>query len=72
MDAEAQEVAAQASAQAIRLIADVAKDNAASATFLLGDRYIHALHKVSDSDNSKIVLLPGDVISAVRSLVGGK
>lgn len=71
-DAEAQEVAAKASAEAIRLIAEAVKENNSSATFLLGDRYIQAMHKLSDSDNSKIVLLPGDVISAVKSLVSGK
>lgn len=71
-DAEAQEVAAKASAEAMRIIGEAVKDSNASATFLLGDRYIHALQKLSDSDNSKLVLLPGDLISAVRNLVGGK
>lgn len=71
-DAEAQEVAAKASAESIRLIAEAVKENNASATFLLGDRYIQAMHKLSDSDNSKIVLLPGDVVGAVKALVGAK
>lgn len=71
-DAEAQEVAAKASAEAIRLIAEAVKENNSSATFLLGDRYIQAMHKLSDSDNSKIVLLPGDVVGAVKALVSGK
>lgn len=71
-DAEAQEIAAKASAESIRLIADAVKENNSSATFLLGDRYIQALQKVSDSNNSKIILLPGDVVSAVKALVGGK
>jgi regulator of protease activity HflC (stomatin/prohibitin superfamily) len=71
-DAEAQEVAARASAEAIKLIAEAVKENNSSATFLLGDRYIQAMHKLSASDNSKIVLLPGDVVSAVKALVGGK
>jgi regulator of protease activity HflC (stomatin/prohibitin superfamily) len=71
-DAEAQEVGAQASAHAIRLIAEAVKENNSSATFLLGDRYIQAVQKLSDSQNSKIVLMPGDVISAVKALVGGK
>jgi regulator of protease activity HflC (stomatin/prohibitin superfamily) len=71
-DAEAQEVAAKASAEAIRLIAEAVKENNSSATFLLGDRYIQAMHKLSDSDNSKIVLLPGDVVGAVKALVGAK
>ncbi len=71
-DAEAQEIAAKASAESIRLIAEAVKENNSSATFLLGDRYIQALQKVSDSNNSKIILLPGDVVSAVKALVGGK
>lgn len=71
-DAEAQKVAAEASAEAIRMISEAVKENNTSATFLLGDRYIQALQKVSDSGNSKIVLLPGDVVSAVKALVGAK
>ncbi len=71
-DAEAQEVAAKASAEAMRIIGEGVKDNNSSATFLLGDRYIQAMRQLSASDNSKLVLLPGDVISAVKNLVGGK
>ena len=71
-DAEAQEVAAKASAESIRLIAEAVKENNSSATFLLGDRYIQALQKMSGSENSKIVVMPGDVVGAVKALVGGK
>lgn len=71
-DAEAQKVAAEASAASIRLIAEAVKDNNSSATFLLGDRYIQALQKISASENSKLVVMPGDVVSAVKALVGGK
>jgi len=71
-DAEAQEVAAKASAEAIRLIAEGVRDNQTSATFLLGDRYIHAMQKLAASENSKLVLVPGDLVSAVKNLVGGK
>jgi regulator of protease activity HflC (stomatin/prohibitin superfamily) len=71
-DAEAQEVAAKASAESIRLISEAVKENNSSATFLLGDRYIQALQKMSNSANSKIVVMPGDVVSAVKALVGGK
>ncbi|OAM51845.1 hypothetical protein A7981_10335 [Methylovorus sp. MM2] len=69
-DAEAQEVAARASAESIRLIAEAVKENNSSATFLLGDRYIQALQKMSASDNAKIIMMPGDVVSAVKALVG--
>jgi regulator of protease activity HflC (stomatin/prohibitin superfamily) len=71
-DAEAQMVAANASAESIKMISEVVKENNTSATFLLGDRYIQALQKISASSNSKIVVLPGDVVSAVKNLVGSK
>lgn len=71
-DAEAQMVAAKASGESIKFIASAAKENADSATFLLGDRYITSLHKLASSSNSKTVVMPGDLIGAVKNLVGGK
>lgn len=71
-DAEAQEVAAKASAESMRLIGEAVKDSNASATFLLGDRYIQAMQKLSASENSKMVILPGDLVGAVKNLLGGK
>jgi regulator of protease activity HflC (stomatin/prohibitin superfamily) len=71
-DAEAQMVGAKASAESIKFITASAKENLDSANFLLGDRYIQALQKMSSSGNSKIVVMPGDLIGAVRTLVGGK
>ena len=71
-DAEAQMVGAKASAESIKFITESAKDNVDSAHFLLGDRYIQALQKMSSSGNSKIVVMPGDLISAVKNLIGGK
>ena len=71
-DAEAQKVAAEASAEAIRMISDAVKENNTSATFLLGDRYIQTLQKMASTDNSKLVVLPGDIIGAVKGLIGGK
>ncbi|HEY0563500.1 MAG TPA: SPFH domain-containing protein [Methylophilus sp.] len=70
-DAEAQMVAAKASAESIKFITEAVKENNASATFLLGDRYITAMHKMAESHNSKIIMVPGDLISAVKNLVGG-
>lgn len=70
-DAEAQLVAAKASSEAIKMITDAVKENNTSATFLLGDRYIQTMQKIAESDNSKLVVVPGDIISAVKSLVGG-
>ena len=71
-DAEAQLVAAKASAESIKLITEAVKENNASATFLLGDRYIQSMQKMAESHNSKVVIVPGDLVSAVKSLVGGK
>lgn len=71
-DAEAQMVAAKASAESIKMISEAVKENNASATFLLGDRYIQSLQKMSSSNNSKVVVMPGDVVSAVKNLIGGK
>jgi regulator of protease activity HflC (stomatin/prohibitin superfamily) len=70
-DAEAQLVAAKASSEAIKMITEAVKENNTSATFLLGDRYIQTMQKMAESNNSKLVLVPGDIISAVKSLVGG-
>jgi len=71
-DAEAQMVAAKASGESIKFIAAAAKGNENSATFLLGDRYISSLQKMANSSNSKTVVMPGDLVGAVKSLVGGK
>jgi regulator of protease activity HflC (stomatin/prohibitin superfamily) len=71
-DAEAQMVAAKASSESIKFITEAVKENNSSATFLLGDRYITAMQKLSDSSNSKIVVMPGDLVGAVKSLIGGK
>ena len=71
-DAEGQQVAANASAQSIRMIAAAVQENNTAATFLLGDRYITAMNRLSTSENAKIVVMPGDVVSAVKALVGGK
>jgi regulator of protease activity HflC (stomatin/prohibitin superfamily) len=71
-DAEAQMVAAKASAESIKFITEAVKENNSSAMFLLGDRYITALQNMSSSENSKIIVMPGDLVGAVKSLVGGK
>lgn len=71
-DAEAQMIGAKASGESIKFITAAAKGNDDSASFLLGDRYIQALQKMSTSGNSKIVVMPGDLVGAVKNLVGGK
>jgi len=38
--------------------------------FLLGEKYIHALDNMATSQNSKIVLLPGDLQDALKGILG--
>jgi regulator of protease activity HflC (stomatin/prohibitin superfamily) len=71
-DAEAQMVAAKASSESIKFISEAIKQDNHSAMFLLGDRYINSIQKMAESHNSKVVVVPGDLVSAVKSIVGGK
>jgi regulator of protease activity HflC (stomatin/prohibitin superfamily) len=69
LDAEGQQVAAQASAESMRLVAETLQKNPEAGKFLLGDRYIQTLAKLSVSENSKVVLMPGDLGTAIKSMI---
>ena len=69
-DAVAQVTLAESSAAAIQKVANAVGDRDAPMLFLLGEKYIHALDKISASQNSKIVLLPGDLQEALRGVLG--
>jgi len=56
LEAEAQIALANASASAIERITDSIKGNELPAMFLLGDRYINTLEKMSASPNSKFII----------------
>lgn len=71
-DAEAQQIAAQASAISMQTINNAMGQNQNAALFLLGDRYIQTLQKLSESTNAKTVMLPGDLIASVKTLLGQK
>lgn len=68
--AEAQIELAKASNESIKLVTEALKNNELPALFLLGERYIDNLNKLSSSDNSKIILLPSDILSAIKGLLG--
>jgi len=70
LEAEAQIALANASASAIEMITDSIKGNELPAMFLLGDRYINTLEKMSKSPNSKFVVYPADIQSAVKGMLG--
>lgn len=69
-EAEAQVTLANASAEAIRVISDNVKDQELPAMFLLGDRYINSLEKISRSSNSKFVIYPADLQGAIKGMLG--
>ena len=69
-DAQAKVVLAEASQQAIQKVTEAIQDNEMPVVYLLGERYIEAVKKVSESSNSKIVLLPADIPAAVRGIMG--
>ena len=71
-EAEAQVKLAEASAEAIGQISSSIEGQPMGAMFLLGDRYIEALKKLSDSENSKFVVYPADLQETIKGLLGGK
>ncbi|MNC97595.1 hypothetical protein D3C83_152980 [compost metagenome] len=66
----AQVTLAESSAQAIKNVAAAVGDRDTPMLFLLGEKYIQALDKISASQNSKIVLLPGDLQDALKGILG--
>ena len=69
-EAKAQIVLANASAEAIKMISDNIQDKELPAMFLLGDRYINSLEKISQSSNSKFVIYPADLQGAIKGMLG--
>ncbi len=69
-EAEAQVALANASAEAIGKISDSIQGQELPAMFLLGDRYINSLEKISQSQNSKFVIYPADLQGAIKGMLG--
>ncbi|MDA8140187.1 MAG: SPFH/Band 7/PHB domain protein [Desulfobacteraceae bacterium] len=70
-DGQAKVVLAQASQAAIEKITQAIQNNELPVVYLLGERYLDALGQLSTSENSKIVVLPGDIPNSVRGIIGG-
>jgi regulator of protease activity HflC (stomatin/prohibitin superfamily) len=70
-EAKAQVALAEASANAITQISSAIVDRELPAMFLLGDRYITSLEKISQSQNSKFVIYPADLQQAIKGMLGG-
>ena len=69
-EAEAQIALANASAEAIEKISNSIQGQELPAMFLLGDRYINSLEKISRSQNSKFVIYPADLQAAIKGMLG--
>lgn len=69
-DAEAQVMLANASSEAIKLVTETIGDKEGPMAYLLGEKYIRMLEKMTTSANSKFVLIPADIQDTVRGLIG--
>jgi len=69
-DAEAKMILADATREAISRVSEAIGDKQLPATYLLGEQYVGAVKEMAGSQNSKLVLLPGDILNAVRGLFG--
>lgn len=67
-DAAATIVLAEANREALLKVAS-AVNNESPVPFVLGEKYIEAMAKLGDSDNSKLVVLPADLPAALRGFV---
>ena len=70
-DAQAKIVLAQASQQAIEKVAEAIREKELPVVYLLGEKYIESLKGLAESANGKTILLPADLPTAVRGILGG-
>jgi regulator of protease activity HflC (stomatin/prohibitin superfamily) len=69
-EADAQIRLAEASSEAIAKISSSIEGKPTGAYFLLGDRYIEALKKLSESENGKFIVYPADLQESIKGLFG--
>lgn len=69
-DAEAQVALAKGSQKAIQLVTDAIQDNEMPVVYLLGEKYIAALGDIASSENGKSVVLPADLPTAIKGMIG--
>ena len=71
-EAEAQIILADASKQAITKVTEAIGEKELPVVYLLGEKYISSLQQLSESGNSKFVVLPADIPAALQGLMGKK
>ncbi|BFM05803.1 SPFH domain-containing protein [Halioxenophilus aromaticivorans] len=69
-DGEAQVVLAKASQQAIEMVSTAIGEKEMPVVYLLGEKYVKALEELAVSQNSKHVVFPADISSAIKGMLG--
>ncbi len=69
-DAAAQVTLAESSAEAIRRVTGAIGDHPTPMLYLLGEKYIVALQKMAEGENSRLIVLPADIQDAMRGMFG--
>jgi regulator of protease activity HflC (stomatin/prohibitin superfamily) len=69
-DAQAKVLLAEASQRAIQKVTEAIQNRELPAMFILGERYVEALRQMAGSDNAKIVVVPADIPTALRGILG--
>jgi regulator of protease activity HflC (stomatin/prohibitin superfamily) len=69
-EAEAQVILAEASQRSIDLVTEAIGEKEMPVIYLLGEKYISALGSLSQSANSKSVIFPADIPSAIQGMMG--
>ena len=60
---------AEGNKQSIQKITEAISGNELPAMYLLGEKYIESIQKLSESSNAKFVLLPSDIKGAIKQLL---
>ena len=71
-EAGAQVILADASKQAITKVTEAIGEKELPVVYLLGEKYISSLQQLSESGNSKFVVLPADIPAALQGMLGKK
>jgi regulator of protease activity HflC (stomatin/prohibitin superfamily) len=70
-DAQAKVVLAEASQRAIQKVTEAIGDNEIPVMYLIGEKYVESLKSLSMSPNAKVVLMPAEIPTAIRGILGG-
>lgn len=68
-EAEAQVVLAKASQRAIEMVTDAIGEKEMPVIYLLGEKYVRSLEKLSVSNNSKTIVFPADLPAAIKGMI---